>query len=163
MQFPNRLGSTGGLKHAALKAVYTGGKLPLLLYGAPVWKKAIDKVTYKSKLVRVQRLVNIRSAKAYRTVSNKSLCILTGLNPIDIKAEEAFQFYHLNKGSTKEETLVDCDMEVKYWHHPTEMINFLTESNVETSTIQIFTDGRKSKQGVGPSVAILKSVTHIKS
>jgi len=54
-------------------------------------------------------------------------------------------------------------MEVKYWHHPTEMINFLTESNVETSTIQIFTDGRKSKQGVGPSVAILKSVTHIKS
>ena len=162
MQFPNRLGSTGGLKHAALKAVYTGGKLPLLLYGAPVWKKAIDKVTYKSKLVRVQRLVNVRSAKAYRTVSKKSLCILTGLNPIDIKVEEAFQFYHLNKGSTKEEALVDRDMEVKYWHHPTEIINFLTENN-ETSTIQIFTDGSKSEQGVGAGVAILKSGTHIKS
>jgi hypothetical protein len=27
-----------GLKHAALKTIYTGGILPLLLYGAPVWK-----------------------------------------------------------------------------------------------------------------------------
>jgi hypothetical protein len=163
LQFPNRLGSTGGLKLAALKAVYTGGKLLLLLYRAPVWKKAIDKITYKSKLIRVQRLVNVRSAKAYHTVSNKSLCILTGLNPIDIKVGEAFQCYHLNTGSTKEETLVDCDMEVKYWHHPTEMINFLTENNVETSTIQIFTDRRKSEKGVGPGIAILKSVTHVKS
>jgi len=36
-----------GLKHAALKTIYTGRILPLLLYGAPVWKKAIDKVSYK--------------------------------------------------------------------------------------------------------------------
>jgi len=28
-----------GLNHVALKAVYTGATLPLLLYGAPVWKK----------------------------------------------------------------------------------------------------------------------------
>jgi cbb3-type cytochrome oxidase subunit 1 len=40
-----------GLGHAALKTIYTGGILPLLLYGAPVWRKAIDKVSYKSKLV----------------------------------------------------------------------------------------------------------------
>jgi len=54
-------------------------------------------------------------------------------------------------------------MEVKYWHHPTEMINFLTENNEETSTIQIFTDGSKSEQGAGAGAAILKSGTHIKS
>jgi len=64
--------------------------------------------------IRVQRLINIRIAKAYRTVSNKALCILTGLIPIDIKIAKAFQFYHLTKGSKKEETLVDCDMEIKY-------------------------------------------------
>ena len=28
-----------GLKHAALKIVYTGAILHLLIYGAPVWKK----------------------------------------------------------------------------------------------------------------------------
>jgi len=29
-----------GLKHAALKTIYTGEILPLLLYGAPVWEKS---------------------------------------------------------------------------------------------------------------------------
>jgi len=62
-----------GLKHAALKTIYTGGILPLLLYGAPVWIKATEKGSYKSKLVRVQRLINIKIAKAYRMVSNEAL------------------------------------------------------------------------------------------
>jgi len=31
-----------GLNHATLKIIYTGGILPLLLYGAPVWMKALD-------------------------------------------------------------------------------------------------------------------------
>jgi hypothetical protein len=114
-----------GLKHAALKAIYTGGILPLLLYGAPLWKKAIDKVSYELKLVRIQRLINIRIAKAYRTMSNEALCILTGLTLIAIKIEEAFQFYQLTKGSTKEEALFDRDMEVKYWLHPAETITYL--------------------------------------
>jgi hypothetical protein len=43
--------------------------------------------------------------------------------------------------------LVDRDMGGKYWYHPAEMITLLTENN-ETSTIQIFTDGRKLEQGV---------------
>jgi RNA binding protein fox-1 len=76
---------SGGPKHAALKTIYTGGILPLLLYGAPVWKKAIYKASYKSKLIRVQRLINIRIAKSYRTVSNEALCILTGLTPKPLK------------------------------------------------------------------------------
>jgi len=92
-----------------------------------VKKKAIDKVSYKSKLVRVQRLINIRIAKAYRTVSNEALCILTGFIPIAIKIEKAFQFYQLTKGSTKVEVLVDRDMGVRYWQHLAETITFLTE------------------------------------
>jgi hypothetical protein len=82
-----------GLKHAALKIIYTGGILALLLYGAPVWKNAINKASYKPKLIRVQRLINIRIAKSYRTVSKEALCILTGLTPITIKIEETLQFY----------------------------------------------------------------------
>jgi hypothetical protein len=152
-----------GLTHAALKTIYTGGILPLLLYGAPVWKQAIHKVSYKLKLIRVQRLIHIKIAKAYRMVSNEALCILTGLTPITIKIEEATQFYELTRGSKKEGALVDCDMEVKYWHHPAETITLLTENNVETSTIQIFTDGSKSEQGVGTGIALYMSANHIKS
>jgi hypothetical protein len=99
-----------GMKYATLKTIYTGGILSLLLYGAPKWKKTIDNVSSKSKLVRMQRPINIRLAKAYSTVSNEALCMLTGLTPIDLKIEKAFQFYHLTKGSTKEEALVDHGM-----------------------------------------------------
>jgi ribonuclease HI len=51
-------------------------------------------------------------------------------------------------------------MKVKYWQHPAETITFLTGSNEETSTIQIFTDGSKSEQGVGAGVAIFEPSTH---
>jgi hypothetical protein len=112
-----------------------------------VWERAIDKVCYRLKLVRVQRLINIKIAKAHRTVSNEALCILTGMTATAIKIDEAIQFYEITRGSTKEEALVDRDMAVKLWQHPAQMITLLTENNKETSTIQTFTDGSKSEQG----------------
>ena len=39
-----------GLNHAALKTIYTGGILPLLLYGKPVWAKIMDKTCYRLKI-----------------------------------------------------------------------------------------------------------------
>ena len=59
------------------------------------------KASYKLKLIRVQRLINIRIAKSYRTVSNQTLCILTGLTLIAIKIEERLKFYEYIRGSTK--------------------------------------------------------------
>jgi hypothetical protein len=54
-----------GLNHEALKTIYKGAILPLMLYGAPVW---IDAMKYKSNrrlYSRVQRLINIKMAKAF--------------------------------------------------------------------------------------------------
>jgi len=96
-------------------------------------------------------------------VSNEALCILTGLTPIAIKIDEASQFYQLTKGSTKEEALVDRDMEVKHCHHPAETITLLAESNEMKSTIQIFTEGSKSEQGVDAGVSIFRLGNLIKS
>ena len=79
---------TWGLKQEALKTIYTGGSLPLLLYGAPVWKNVMNNSCYKAKLIRIQRLINIRIGKANLTVSNEALCIITGLILINIKTEE---------------------------------------------------------------------------
>ena len=50
-----------GRQHAALKSIYTGAILPLLLYGAPIWYKAIDIASNKLKLIRVQRIINIKN------------------------------------------------------------------------------------------------------
>ena len=89
---------TWGLKHEALKTIYTGGILPLLLYGAPVWKSVLNKHCYKAKLIRIQRLINVRITKAYCTVSNEALCIVAGIKPIHIKVDEVGRYYEITKG-----------------------------------------------------------------
>jgi ribonuclease HI len=85
------------------------------------------------------------------------------LTPIAIKIQEASQFYQLTKSNREEEVLFDRDMGVKYWHHPAETINFLTESNEAASFIQIFTDRSKSELGVGAGIAIFRLGNHLKS
>jgi hypothetical protein len=88
---------TCGLNYKALKTIYLGGILPILLYGAPVWVKANTLKSYKDKIIRVQRIINIKIAKVYRTVSNEALCVLKGLTPIAIKIEEMARLYKLKR------------------------------------------------------------------
>jgi hypothetical protein len=68
-----------------------------MTYGAPVWKDALNKASFKARLVRIQRLMNVKIAKAYRKVSNDALCIITGLMPIHIKIQEVAKFYEISK------------------------------------------------------------------
>jgi len=75
----------------------------------------LDITCYKAKLIRVQRLINIRIAKAYRTVSNEALCVITGLILINIKIEETAKYYESVKGQGN---LFYREMEVKHWTHP---------------------------------------------
>ena len=70
-----------GLSHKDLKTLYRGGIQLLFLYGAPVWAETAEKSSYRKKLTNVQRLINIKIAKAYRTVSSEAMCIITGLTP----------------------------------------------------------------------------------
>ena len=121
---------TWGLGHEALKTIYTGAILPLLQYGAPIWINTLAKASYKTKLIRDQRLMNIRIAKSYRTVSNEALCIITGLIPIDIKIEETAQLLQITKSikgveditnydrTTNRPQNIDYDVQPKDWLHP---------------------------------------------
>ena len=107
-----------GLNHAALKTIHTGGILPLLLYGAPVWLNILKRTCYRQKIARVQRFINIKIAKAYRTVSHEALCILTGLTPIHTKINEAAQLNQLTRKSRYKDQPIDHDTKAKHWLHP---------------------------------------------
>ena len=144
-----------GLKHEALKTIYKGAILPQLLYAAPVWIESIRKECNRSKYVRVQRLINIRIAKAYRTISHEALCILTGLTPIDIKAEEVVTLYNITKGRNNQKYQIDNAENPRNWLHPADIFSCnYTKDDGEGQSWQIFTDGSKSEQGVGSGVAI---------
>jgi hypothetical protein len=88
----------------------------------------MNKSCYKAKLIRIQRLINIKTAKAYRTVSNEALCIITGLIPIDIKIEETGKCYEITKGKGT----YDREMEVKNWNHPAKQVKIIEAHNTHT-------------------------------
>ena len=145
---------TWGLKHKALKTIYKGAILPLLLYGAPIWVDAMKYEHNRLKYTRVQRLINIKIAKAFRTTSNEALCILTGLTPIIIKTEEAAKLYIITKGQEDLGYSVDRDLEPQHWPHPAEVVKINEATEGTQHTLQIFTDGSKNDLGVGSGIAI---------
>src|SRR5215510_7297793 len=144
-----------GLKHEALKAIYSGAILPQLLYAAPVWVESIKKECNKAKYVRVQRLISLRIAKAYRTISHEALCILTGLTPIEIKVEEVATLYNITTGRTNQNHHTDKADNPRNWLHPADIasVNDKKDDSME-SLWQVFTDGNKSEQEVGSGVAV---------
>jgi len=116
----------------------------------------MGKDSYKFKFIRVQRLINIKMAKAYRTVSHEALCILTGMTSIEMKIEEAAQLYYATRGNTNDKTRFERDTGVRKGQHPADtIIRVLKEE--EENPIQIFTDGSRSERGVGSGVAIYRS------
>jgi len=52
----------------------------------------MENTCYKAKLITIQSLINNRIAKAYRTVSNETLCVITGLTPLKTQIEETAKY-----------------------------------------------------------------------
>ena len=86
-----------GLKEEAPNIIYKGDFLTLMLYGAPVWIRAMEKKCNRTMYNRVGRLMNIKIAKVYRTTSKEALCVITGNIPIELKAEETANIYRITK------------------------------------------------------------------
>ena len=48
--------------------------------------------------MRIQRLANIKTAKAYGTTSHEALCVLTGSTPVIIELENTAKLHHITRG-----------------------------------------------------------------
>src|SRR5215510_386625 len=99
-----------GLGNKSLKNIYEGALIPILTYGAPVWEEAAGKHRNLRKLQGVQRLINIKIAKAYRTISYDASCLIAGVLPIAIVIAEKAQLY--NRKLYTEGAALDRDMPV---------------------------------------------------
>jgi len=101
---------------------------------------------------RVQRLVNIKIAKAYRTTSNDALCILTGKAPVELKTEKAANIYRITKD--RQNQLLDHGTDHQVSTHPADTVRITEQNETTENTIHIYTDGSKTEQGVGSGIAI---------
>ena len=109
----------------------------------------LNRFCYKAKLIRIQRLINLRIAKSYRTVSNETLCVINGIIPINIKIEETGKFYEITKGIGTQ-----YDREMENWNHLATHIKISEGYEDSSHPIQADTDGSKNDLGVGARIAI---------
>jgi hypothetical protein len=68
-----------GLGHEALNTIYGGTVVQIPTYGAPIWIEAILKNRKLTKYKRIQKLINIKIATAYRTISYDASCVIAGV------------------------------------------------------------------------------------
>jgi hypothetical protein len=117
-----------GLGHKALKTVYEGSLIPLLTYRAPVWDEAALKQRNLRMLQRTQRLINIETAKAFRTISFEASCVMAGVPPIGIVIEEKARMYEIKHNIAWYEHECDTPLPLKEWPHPARRLNILETS-----------------------------------
>jgi len=76
------------------------------------------------------------------------------MTSIIIKIEEAVKQYSIRKRKGSQSQLIDREVELKNWPHPTDVVKILEDNGYKEQTIQIYTDGSKNEQRVGSGVAI---------
>jgi hypothetical protein len=136
-----------GQRHEALKTIYDGGILPQLLCAAPVWIESINKECDKIKYVREQRIIGLRLAEAYRTISNEALCILTGITPIHIKAQEIATQFNITTGRITLKYQIDKPENTRNWLNPADIVSLHdTKDEGDEHWWNIFTDGQRANK-----------------
>ena len=146
-----------GLNSDVTKILYKGAILPILSYGIPVWIEALRSQHNIRKHKRVQRMINIKIAKAFRTTSHEALCILTGMTPIVYELTAISKFYSVTKGrigDTEGNPSLDTPVNYRDWPHPSLIVKVVEKSEEEYYSVQIYTDGSKTDKGVGAGVVI---------
>ena len=103
----------------------------------------------------MQRLLNIKIAKAFRTTSTEALCVFTGLTPIIFKLQEIAKEYKIVKQNL--EWKIDTPLEYKKWPHPADIPTIQEANPCENYTVEAYTDGSRTDQGVGSGIAIFVS------
>ena len=129
-----------GLGHKALKTIYEEAVVPILMYGGHIRLEAVGKNRSLTKYKRIRRLINVKIAKAHRTISYDASCVIAGVRPIKITIEQKVQAYMVTKINNLE---FNTPLEVRYRLHPAELAIMHEVENGTTYTAEAYTDGSK--------------------
>ena len=143
-----------GLGHKSLKTAYEGAIVPLMTYGAPVWEGAITKHKYLQKLQSAQRLINIKIAKADRTVSFEASCVIAGVPPIGLVINGKVQIYKRKHGLENRDIVCNTPLPVHEWPHPARQVTINETNEATTYPMKIYMDWSKDASTLGAGVTI---------
>ena len=73
--------------------------------------------------------MNIKIAKAHRTLSFEASCVVAGVRPIGVSIAESVEIYKATHESKEDPEDYDKPIEVKYWPHPADRTTMCVCSN----------------------------------
>lgn len=85
----------------------------ILRYGVPVWAAAVKTKRNRRMLNSTFRLMAIRVASAYRTISSEAVCVIAGMMPICITLAEDVECYE-RRGTRNVRRIVRTDSLAKW-------------------------------------------------
>jgi hypothetical protein len=98
-------------------------------------------------------MLNIKMAKAYRTISFEASCMMAGVPPIGIETEKA-RLYKIKHNIERTEYDCDTPLPVKQWAQPARRVNIIETSDSTPYSAVIYTDGSKIEGKVGAGAAV---------
>lgn len=87
---------------ASKRKVIASAAVSVILYAAPIWKKAILYKKYAGMLRAANRRLAIGVMAAYRTVSGEAAEVVAGMPPLDLLVEERSLLYERGKDVANE-------------------------------------------------------------
>jgi hypothetical protein len=121
------------------------GAVQILTYGAPIWVEATQKNRNLTKYKRIQRLINIKIAKANHTISYDTSCMIAGVRHTQITIEQKIQTFIATKINNFEH---DAPLELRYWRHPAKLAIIHEVENGIMYTTEVYTGGSKTGDNV---------------
>ncbi|EFA13619.2 Putative 115 kDa protein in type-1 retrotransposable element R1DM-like Protein [Tribolium castaneum] len=89
----------------------------IVLYGAPVWEKALETKKQYTAIHKLQRKMLLRVASAFKTVSGLALQTVTGILPIDIMVQER-SYMNQHRLEDKKQTEISArERSLKQWEN----------------------------------------------
>ncbi|XP_067128373.1 uncharacterized protein [Centruroides vittatus] len=172
-----------GLKYKARRATYQAVTQQIVAYGCEVWGHRINTYHTRRKLLSLQRLAALYTARAYRTAPTDGLLVLSNLTPIDLYITERYvlhmikrlgrnnitqeQFWNRTKNLVEGDTIPNIiklisdrgmDITDASIYHPAfnPRYSITMDNNIpNNSDYNIYTDGSHSADGTGGAFVVL--------
>jgi len=121
--------------------------------------EAVRKNKNFTKYKRIQRVINIKITKAYRSISYDASCVTAGVQPIQITTKQKVQTYMTTKINYLE---YDAPLEVRKWRNPAELATVHEMENGCMCTAEVYTDGSKTGNNVRAAgiVSVNRKLVH---
>ena len=87
----------------------------VLLYGAPIWAEVTNKVVHRNIILRAQRIMALRVASAYRTVSTDAAMVISSLVPVHLLAQERKRIYERKQKGEEINRQEERDRTIGMW------------------------------------------------